>query len=287
MACHFETTPRGYERTAPHAATASTVYVVGDDAVSRERLVFWLARAGFDASAFADANAFGQAFANSRCHLVVVDVERERGLAFAHGLREHASVGIVVLSAYGDVAARIRSFESGADAHLAKPVDPRELTAQLRALHRRLMGASRAPATGGSGAWLLKQDGWILEDPHGNEMPLTTAERAFVGCLIASGGAPASRDALIESLGDNPRDADPHRIDVLVNRLRRKAASLGIALPLHAVRGRGYVLASGTTATPVAPPLAHELARIAASASAAPHDIAAPIVRPLFARRTS
>ena len=283
MACHFETTPRGFERASAKAGTVPTVYVVGEAAASRERLVFWLARAGFRASAFADAGAFQQAFAASRCDLVVIDLDRERGLALARDLREAPGIGVVVLSAYDDVAARVRSFESGADAHLARPVDPRELTAQLRALERRLAGARRAPASGGSGAWLLRQDGWILEDPRGSQMQLTTAERAFVGCLIATRGAPASRDALLESLGDNPRDADPHRIDVLVNRLRRKAAGLGIALPLHAVRGRGYVLANGTAATPIA----HALARIAASADAAPRETSAPsIVRPLFTRGT-
>jgi hypothetical protein len=103
-------------------------------------------------------------------------------------------------------------------------------------------------------------------------MQLTTAERAFLGCLIAARGAPATRDALLESLGDDSCEADPHRIDVLVNRLRRKAANLGMTLPLHAVRGRGYVLSSGTDATPIV----HELARIAASASAVPHPAFAP-----------
>ena len=279
MAAQLETTPRGNKRSFANAA--ATVYVVGDDAASRERVVFWLARADFRASAFPDATAFQQAFATARCDLVVVDIERERGLALACLLRENAGIGVVVLSAYGDVGARVRSFESGADAHLSKPVEPRELTAQLRALHRRLACAKRAPATTGSGAWLLRQDGWILEDPPGCQMHLTTAERAFVGCLILARGAAASRDELLESLGDNPRDADPHRIDVLVNRLRRKAASLGLALPLHAVRGRGYVLANGTGTMPIA----HELARIAASADAAPREIPAPsVVRPLFPR---
>jgi DNA-binding response OmpR family regulator len=279
MACQFETTPGGCERPLARPA----VYVVGDDAGSRERLVFWLTRADFRAAAFPDTASFRQAFAAARPDLVVIDLERERGLALASSLREHAAIGIVVLSAYGDVGARVRSFEHGADAHLAIPVDSRELTAQLRALHRRAASVRRAHATGGSGAWLLKQDGWLLEDPHGCQMSLTTGERAFVGCLIAARGAPATRDELLESLGDNPRDADPHRIDVLVNRLRRKAASLGIALPLHAVRGRGYVLAIGTTAMPIA----HELARIAASAGAAPRDVPAPsVVRPLFTRGT-
>lgn len=281
MACHFETSPRVHERAFANVDAVPKVYVVGDDDASRERLVFWLARADFRPSAFVDAAAFQRAFAASRCDLVVVDIERERDLAIARALREHADIGVVVVSRNGDVRARVDSFESGADAHLVKPVDPRELAAQLRALHRRLAGAKRAPGASGSGAWLLKQDGWILEDPHGCQLHLTTAERAFVGCLIASRGAPASRDELLESLGDNPRDADPHRIDVLVNRLRRKAASLGIGLPLHAVRGRGYVLANGTGAMPIA----YELARIAASADAAPNEIAAPVaVRPLFPR---
>src|SRR5690242_6530005 len=173
MACRLETMSRGCEHAFANARGAPTVYVVGDDTVSRERLVFWLARADFRASGFADAAAFQHAFAAMRCDLVVVDVERERGLALARLLREHAGVGVVVLSAHGDVGARVRSFESGADAHLAKPVDPRELTAQLRALHRRLAGARRPPPTSGSGAWLLKQDGWLLEDPHGCQMHLT------------------------------------------------------------------------------------------------------------------
>src|SRR5262249_34535189 len=158
-----------------------------------------LARADFRVAGFADAATFQQALAASGCDLVVVDVECERGLALARRLREHAGIGVVVLSNRGDVGARVRSFESGADAHLAKPVDPPALPAALRARPRRLAGARRTPAANGSGAWLLRQDGWILEDPHGSAMPLTTAERAFVRCLIASRGAPASRDALLES----------------------------------------------------------------------------------------
>ncbi|HEY6984552.1 MAG TPA: response regulator transcription factor [Rhodanobacteraceae bacterium] len=284
MACQFETSPGGYERRfATDAGATATVYIVDAEAAGRERLLFALAREGFRASAFGDAAAFYKAFATARSDLVIVDIahERERGLAIVATLRGHIATGVIVLSAVGAVEARVRSFDSGADAHLVKPVDSRELAAQLRALHRRLNSALRAPAPSVSNAsWLLKQDGWILQDPSGRQMALTTGERAFVACLLAAQGRPASRDALLESLGGNPRDADPHRIDVLVNRLRRKAASLGLALPLHSVRGRGYAFATGTTVLPVA----DELARIAASAGAAPREIAAPVVRPLFTR---
>ena len=283
MACQFETSPSGFKRgfgARPDAA--ASVYIVDAEATGRERLLFCLAREGFRVSAFGDAAAFYKAFATERSDLVLVDLggERERGLAIVATLRGHAGTGVVVLSAAGNVDARVRSFDSGADAHLHKPVDPRELAAQLRALHRRLHGAANVPAPSTGSSWLLKQDGWILQDPAGRQMHLTTGERMFVVCLLATHGRPASRDQLLESLGGNPRDADPHRIDVLVNRLRRKAASVGMTLPLHSVRGRGYAFASGTAVLPIA----DELAGIAASADAAPREIAAPVLRPLFPR---
>ena len=269
MACQCETPPSAYETRRPDAAT--TVHVIGVNEPSRECLRFALAREAFRAAAFADALAFERAHAGTeRCDIVVIDSARDLDLALVRSLRErHPSLGIGVVAAAGNVEARVRSLESEADAHLVEPVDARELAAQLRALQRRLPRAPHPLAPTG-GAWLLQQDGWILQDPHGNAMRLTTAERAFIGCLIAGRGAPVSRDALIESLGDNPRDADPHRVDVLVNRLRRKAATFGMTLPLHAVRARGYMLAGGADAAPVA----HERVRVAASTDAAMRDLA-------------
>jgi DNA-binding response OmpR family regulator len=53
-----------------------------------------------------------------------------------------------------------------------------------------------------------------------------------------------SRDDLIRALGGDVFDFDEHRIDAIASRLRRKAAKLGMRLPLHSVRGKGYVLAN-------------------------------------------
>jgi DNA-binding response OmpR family regulator len=63
-------------------------------------------------------------------------------------------------------------------------------------------------------------------------------------------GQAVSRDEIISSLGGNPRYADPHRIDVLVNRLRQKAGAIDMMLPLHSVRCKGYALALDTSSVP-------------------------------------
>jgi DNA-binding response OmpR family regulator len=113
----------------------------------------------------------------------------------------------------------------------------------MRAIHRRI-DCVKAPAPEAPrGNWTLNEGGWVLRDPAGSELHLTTSERALLLCLIRMHGQPVSRDEIISSLGGNPRYADPHRIDVLVNRLRQKAATMNITLPLHSVRCKGYALA--------------------------------------------
>ena len=221
-----------------------SVYLVDDDDDLREELVLGLADEGICASGYADAADFYRAFIAARCDIVVIDIPRggESGLSLVANLRAQVDTGILVLSSADAVGARLQSFECGADACLVKPIDVRELAAQLRVIHRRMTGAWRPAASEPRGSWALKEGGWVLRDPGGNELPLTTAERTFLLCLLRVPGQPVSRDELISSLGSNPRYADPHRIDVLVNRLRSKATRSQMTLPLHSVRCKGYVL---------------------------------------------
>jgi DNA-binding response OmpR family regulator len=230
---------------------AMSVYVVGDDE-EREALMSGLALEGFRVCGFGNAVSFYRAFIAARCDMAVIDVglDGESALSIAGNLRTHAGTGIVVLSAASSVEMRLRSFEAGADAYLLKPVDLRELSAQMRAIHRRINSATAGSSPEPRGAWALNEGGWILRDPSGRELHLTTSERALLLCLIRMRGQPVSRDEIISSLGGNPRYADPHRIDVLVNRLRQKAGAISMTLPLHSVRCKGYALAVETSSVP-------------------------------------
>ena len=72
---------------------------------------------------------------------------------------------------------------------------------------------------------------------------MTQPERRILVRLMAGDGELVSREALIASLTEDIFDFDPHRLEMIVYRLRYKVAeSCAEALPLRAVRGSGYVL---------------------------------------------
>jgi len=231
------------------------VYLVEDDFDLREELVVSLAAMGFEVMGYGDAAEFYRALVARRCDIAVIDVglPGEDGFAVVSHLRQAGGIGVVMLTARRALDDRLRGLQEGADAYLVKPVDVRELAATLRAVARRLdAGAGQAakPAPG----WQLAEGGWVLRDPEQRVLSLTTAERSFLNCLLDKRGRPVTRDELIVALGGNTLDFDPHRLDSLASRLRRKAGEVGINLPLRAVRNTGYVFSASAsdTAAPAA-----------------------------------
>jgi len=232
-------------RRSPYRA--SGVYLVSGDAASRTELAAGLAGEHFLVSTFADAASFYRTMSAAPCELVIIDalLDGANVLSITEHLRRDLAIGIVMLSDSDALETRLEAFERGADALLVKPIDVRELAAQLRVVRRRLDTAGKVTSIAPAGGWLLEQGGWVLRDPAGNALPLTTSEREFFLRMFRVPGETVSRSELIACLGSDPQKADPHRIDVLVNRIRRKAAALNMELPLRSVRGKGYILTIG------------------------------------------
>ncbi|WP_052772934.1 helix-turn-helix domain-containing protein [Luteimonas sp. FCS-9] len=91
--------------------------------------------------------------------------------------------------------------------------------------------------------WRLDARGWNILLPDGRAIELTLAEQQVLRPLARCPGRPVRREALIAGLADDVHTFDPHRLEVLVYRLRRKCRTrTGAELPLRAVRGVGYVL---------------------------------------------
>jgi two-component system, OmpR family, response regulator PhoP len=234
---------------SPSPRTALRIHVVEDDEDIRAETVFALGELGFDAEGFGDASSFYKAFAVQPCDIAVVDIglPGESGLAIVSHLRAvQRRLGLVLVTARGELEDRLLGLREGADAYLVKPVNMMELAETLNAVGRRLMTAPPANAAPAPepADWRLLEGDWILGDPEGRRMALTTSERAFLGCLFRQRGTAVSRDDLIRALGGDVFDFNEHRIDAIASRLRRKAANVGMRLPLHSVRGTGYVLAN-------------------------------------------
>jgi len=237
----------------PTATAPLRVYLVEDDDDLREDIVLLLGNAGFDVRGLPDAPAFYKAHALAPCEVAVLDIglSGEDGLSLAAQLRATGPIGIVMASARGAVEERIEALRQGADVYMVKPVHIEELSATIRMLGSRVRAVMQPPlaarrlvaGSAPASVWRLAEGDWVLCDPTGLRLKLTTNERALLSSLMGAGGQVLSRDDLLLGMGGNPRDADPKRLDVIVSRLRRKARQAGMRLPLHAVRGTGYQFA--------------------------------------------
>lgn len=230
------------------------VVVVEDDAELRDRiLVPGLIDFGFEVTGVDSAEALYRHILGNACELVVLDVglPQEDGFSAATHLRDALgmSVGIVILTGRDAGQDRVRGLSGGADAYLAKPLQIEVLAATLHSLLRRMKAARAGIETAPLPTlpeWRLESDGWCLRSPKGKSMALTLAERRVMTLLVAGGGEPVEREILIAELTEDVASFDPHRLEMIVHRLRRKVEQrTGQTLPLRAVRGTGYVFASG------------------------------------------
>lgn len=182
--------------------------------------------------------------------VVVLDVGTlgEIGYALVARLHGSSSMGIVVTGTGMSVDSRLRCLQSGADACLPDPQDPRELACILLSLARRLPAGQdpslAEPAQ--NGQWELRDQGWTLAAPTGATISLSANERLIVRSLLEVAGKAVGRNELGDELqveGGGVRASGSRSIDVIVSRLRRKAELAGVMLPIRTVYGSGYLFA--------------------------------------------
>lgn len=218
------------------------VLLTEDDALLRDHvLVPQLTGFGFDVVAVDCALAMERQMEQRQPDILVLDVglPDADGFDLARTVRAKlAHVGIVMLTGRNTTADKVRGLTEGADAYLSKPIDVELLAATLYSLARRLR--NRQPAA--KGEWRLDADGWCLLSPSSAVVALTRTESKLLALLLASPNRAVSRDVIIATLATNVYDFDPHRLDSLVHRLRKKVQRvLGAPMPLNSVHGEGYV----------------------------------------------
>lgn len=213
------------------------VVAVEDDRLFGRLLGYGLERLGFAIRVVPDGPSLDAALQEGIPDLVILDLglPGEDGFSIARRLRNSLPrLGLVMLTARGEVEDRLRGFEGGADLYWVKPVDLRVLAAAMASLHRRI---SPSPS-----AWRIQSS--ALHAPGGAEVPLTHNEHLFLARLAAESGQAVPRDHLMEALGYAPDPSGAHRLDTLVSRLRSKVRRVapGHELPVKPRHGCGYVL---------------------------------------------
>ncbi|HKT29894.1 response regulator transcription factor [Dyella sp.] len=226
------------------------VVVLEDDAALRQKILLpALNMPGFAVQGAASTAELYQHMLMRPFDMVVLGMgPDDDGVAVTRQLRAMSDIGIVILADDTDRTRHTHALRAGADVCLAKPVDVQMLLAALQSLARRLMPRTsrvlvKDDAAAGHG-WRLDAGGWRLVSPHGKAVLLTSAEQCVVNLLARERDQPVSREVLIRALNRRAEEFDPHRLEMLVHRLRRKAqAQTGEHLPLLTARGVGYLLA--------------------------------------------
>jgi DNA-binding response OmpR family regulator len=222
---------------------AEPVLLVDDDAELCAMLTRYLAPEGFAVTAVHDGEAGVAAALAGTAQVVVLDIGLPRldGFGVLRRLRAASTVPVLMLTARGDDVDRIVGLELGADDYLAKPFNPRELAARLRAILRRARGVPgpgpRRLAVGDlqldPAARLLTRGGEAIE--------LTATEFAMIDCLLRHAGEPVGRERLSEAVLGRPWSPLDRSLDTHVANLRRKLGPAADGSPrIRTVRGRGY-----------------------------------------------
>lgn len=223
------------------------VAVLEDDAEFREAiLVPELAALGFGVEGFATSADLERRMLTTSFDVLVLDVglSGEHGLDVARRLRARFStMGIVTLTGRGNQDEQVIGLRESVDAWLAKPIDMDVLAATLISVVRRLRaGAVDASPSPKAHEWRMAANGWQLVAPDGQPLDLNLPERLLLSRLFQTPGETVAREELITCIASAPDEFDPHRLEMLVHRLRRRVfEKLGESLPVRAIRGSGYM----------------------------------------------
>jgi two-component system phosphate regulon response regulator OmpR len=202
--------------------------------------------------------------------LIILDImlPGKDGLEILRDLRHEHRLPVIMLTARGEDTDRIVGLELGADDYLAKPFNPRELLARIRAILRRTrtpqsgegdgaqaadsarsaVAASSGEAGAGSAGSIVRCGPIELDHAkhvcrvNGRNLELSSAEFQLLRVLLEAPGVVLSRDELMNRTKGRDYMAFERSIDVHISKIRHKLESAGEANRIKTVWGAGYML---------------------------------------------
>jgi DNA-binding response OmpR family regulator len=220
----------------------SKVLIVEDDSDLRESISLYLEDEGVAVTGAGSADEFYRYLAQGSYDVAVIDIglPDRSGYVLAEELRRNTELGIIILTARGDIEDRVQGYAVGADLYLVKPVDIRELLAAVVSMTGRRLERSQHPPMSG-GIWRLSRSSWHLVSPAGIEIMLTGKEFEFIHILALAEGKPVERKQLMTSLHYPEKDWEGRALTELSRRLRKKIShQTGSESPLHTHHSIGY-----------------------------------------------
>lgn len=199
------------------------ILVVDDKPELRTLLKSYLTQEGFDVVAAGDGREALFVARHEKPDLIILDLMMPEmgGYEFMHAYSREAETPIIILTAKLDENDKVLGLELGADDYVTKPFSPRELTARVRAVLRRLEKQGEAPDILRAEAICLDRAGRIVTVSEQN-VDLTPSEFDLLATLMAAPGRVFSRLELLDRLQGSAYEGYERTIDVHIRNLRAK-----------------------------------------------------------------
>lgn len=221
------------------------VLLVEDDVNLTELLTYNLEREGFDVARAGDGEEALVMAAEEHPDIVILDwmIPHLSGIEVCRRLRrqpETANLPILMLTARTEEGDRVRGLETGADDYITKPFSPRELTARIKAVLRRLRPALSGAALTYGGVEMDTAAHKVTRD--GAPVQLGPTEFRLLRYFMEHPGRVFSREQLLDAVWGHDVYVELRTVDVHIRRLRK--ALNGDDLPdlIRTVRSAGYAL---------------------------------------------
>lgn len=225
------------------------VLMVDDDERLQNVVREYLENYGFTVTALPSGNGLAEAMESVKPDLLLLDVmlPGDDGFTILRSLRGNSRIPVIMLTACGDETDRIVGLETGADDYLAKPFNPRELLARIRAVLRR---------TGETGAVTeeekrpdteIKADDFVLDEAKQrltrgeNGIDLSLTEYRILHAFMTRPGEVLSREKVLSLVFGDDHYVCDRNIDVYISRIRAILRKLGeTETRIRTVWGTGY-----------------------------------------------
>lgn len=205
----------------------SKILVADDDEKIRELLELYLTKEGFAVEQAADGAEAILKAQQLKPDLIVLDIMMPvlDGMEVCRQVRKFSQVPVIMLTARTEDEDRIMGLELGADDYLAKPFNPRELVARVKAVLRRMAHTGEEMATKDiilSFAQLTINRQEYAATSSGHTVQLTSKEMDLLWHLASHPGRVFSREQLLESIWGYEYFGDTRTVDTHIKRIRQK-----------------------------------------------------------------
>lgn len=219
------------------------ILIVEDDPSLIELLTYNFNNSGFETSVVSEGDEALNTILEEQPDLVILDwmLPNLSGLEICRQIRQHSNLSnlpVIMLTAKGEEAERIRGLETGADDYVVKPFSPSELIARINAVLRRAHPEKSASMLAFEDITMNLEEHRISRD--GTHIHLGPTEYRLLRVFLEKPGRVFSREQLLDRVWGRDVYVEARTVDVHIRRLRKALQLPGTINLIRTVRAAGY-----------------------------------------------